>query len=159
MQAWRMRALLVAIIVLLPFEGEILYSSWPYLPWIGRAFAGLFIVCCACVAVRLVAFTYLDIKIKAAQHRKEVLNSHLIDASGVVVLAQTDGTLAHLSAEHEASKRPLMLPPPQNVDHRSTPETVLELHSHGIGFKSIAESTGWTEYQVRKLCNAHDGKI
>ena len=79
MRAWRTRILLVAVIVALPFEGEILYSSWPYLPWIGRAFAGLFIVCCACCAVRFVAFTWFDIRIKAAQmqHLPNHLRRHV----------------------------------------------------------------------------------
>ncbi len=157
MQAWRMRALLVAIIVLLPFEVVLLVALWPYLDIVGKAFAGFLTTLCICGAVLAVAFSWNQVGIWTAKRRRAVLHSRLIDASGVVVLAQTDGTLAHLSAEHEAAK--LALPAPVRVpeDHRSTEETVLEYHKRGIGFKKIADSTGWTEYQVRKLCNNYDG--
>lgn len=158
MKAWRTRLILVGVIVALPFEALLLIALWPYLPILGKAATGLFVVCCVCLGVRFIAFTWLDIGIKLAHRRREELHSRVIDASGVVVLAADDGTYSHLSAEHEASKAPRMLqPPPPKEDHRSTPETVLEMHSHGVGFKSIAQSTGWTEYQVRKLCNTHDG--
>jgi len=108
--------------------------------------------------VRFVAFTWLDIRIKAAQHRKEVLHSRVIDASGVVVLASEDGSYSHLSAEHETAKRPLMLQSPPKEEKPDPAEdpvyiaTVKEMREHGITLRNIASSTGLSYYKVQKIC-------
>ncbi len=158
MQAWRTRIILVAVLVALPFEALLLIALWPYLPILGRAATALFVTGCVCLGVRFVAFTWLDIRIKAAHHHREELHSHVIDASGVVVLAQVDGTYAHLSAEHEASKRPLMLAPPPKEEKADPAEdpvniaTVKTMLENGLTLRTIVQSTGLSYYKVQKMC-------
>src|SRR6266496_3474628 len=111
MHAWRMRILLVAIIVLLPFEILLLVALWPYLGIIGESFAGLFITCCVCGAIYAVALTRHHIALQVITLRHADLRARVIDANGVVVLEQEDGSYRHLSAEQESAK--LALPAPQ----------------------------------------------
>ncbi|SRR6266567_441630 len=158
MRAWRSRILIVAIIVLLPFEALLVISLWPYLGIMGKAAIGLFVVACVCLSSYGVALTWHGIGILAARKRRANLHSRLIEASGVVVLAQVDGTLAHLSAEHEASKRPLMLAPPpkeEKADPADDPvniATVKTMYENGLTLRTIVQSTGLSYYKVQKLC-------
>ena len=147
MDTWKSRILILTIVVLLPLEIALLYGLWPYLPIVGKAIAGTAVVACICASVTMIAWTW-----------RRIRAPYVIAEHGVVVMLMRDGRYHHLSAEHEEAKRPLMLPAPAKEDHRSEEDTVLELHNKGISFKTIATSTGWTEYAVRKLCNTHDGK-
>jgi len=50
-------------------------------------------------------------------------------------------------------------PPPAKIDPRSEKDVVLEFHMANMGHKKIAEATGWTEYQVRQVCDEFDKKF
>ncbi len=164
MRAWRSRIILLVAIVLLPLEGVLLFSMWPYLSLVGQAIAGLFITCCVCGAVYAVALTRHHIALQVIMLRHADLRSRTIDANGVVVLEQEDGSYRHLSAEHEQAK--LQLPAPvviteekPTIDRSQEERDILDLHTHGSGFKAIAQAYKdagnpyWTEYRVRQVCN------
>lgn len=77
------------------------------------------------------------------------------------VVSHYDGEeWTHLSSIHEQGKvtPQLQISPPEHEPLPSEAFVVLDMHRQGIGFKAIAESTQWTEYAVRKLCNQADGK-
>ena len=162
MRAWRSRILLVAIVVLLPFELILIVSLWPYLPWVGKAFAGLLTTLCICGAVLAVAFSWNQVGIWAARRRRMELHSRLIDTSGVVVLAQEDGTYAHLSAQHESAK--LALPAPVQGSEEPAPSEpdhwrILELAGKGMALRDIATATGTSYYHVQRITSNWKKKI
>ncbi len=80
MRAWRSRIILLVAIVLLPLEGVLLFSMWPYLSLVGQAIAGLFITCCVCGAVYAVALTRHHIALQVIMLRHADLRSRTIDA-------------------------------------------------------------------------------
>jgi hypothetical protein len=79
---------------------------------------------------------------------------------GEVVASHDGADWTHLSSIHEQGKVMPLLPMKAESKEPLPSESwvVLDMHKQGIGFKSIAESTQWTEYAVRKLCNQVDGK-
>ena len=143
--------------------GTILFVAlWPYLDILGKLLIGFLAVLIGCATFLLVAWTYHRFALMML-HR----HNHVIAVDGVVVLIR-DGEVTHLSAQQAEAGRPLMLPPPVKVtEEKASPDRsqqeadILELHSHGSSFKSIAQAykdagdTYWTEYRVRQLCNAH----
>ncbi len=75
----------------------------------------------------------------------------------IVVLTPTGGHI-HLSAEHEASKRPLMLPAPQGVPVKVTEEKptageleVLTLLSKGESQRKVADACGISQTKVSEI--------
>ncbi len=95
MQKSKRVAILATVLLLLPLELLILFGMWPYLPLVGKAFAGMLVTFCVCGAVYVVAFTW-----------KHITAPRLIVADGVVVWVTRKGEYKHLSAEHEAAKLP-----------------------------------------------------
>ncbi len=160
----RSRLLILALIILLPLEIVLIVALLPNLPLIGQAVAGLLITCCVCGAIYVVALTRHHIALQTVLLRHADLRSRTIDANGVVVLEQEDGSYRHLSAEHEQAK--LQLPAPvviteekPTIDRSQEERDILDLHAHGSGFKAIAQAYKdagnpyWTEYRVRQVCN------
>src|SRR6266516_6297063 len=111
MHVWRSRLLILTILLALPFEIMLIVALLPNLPLIGQDVAGLLITCCVCGAIYVVALTRHHIALQTVMLRHADLRSRTIDANGVVVLEQEDGSYRHLSAEHEQAK--LQLPAPR----------------------------------------------
>ncbi len=95
MQKSKRVAVMATVLLLLPLELLILVGMWPYLPLVGKAFAGMLITFCVCGAVYVVAITW-----------QRITAPRLIVADGVVVWVTRKGEYKHLSAEHEAAKLP-----------------------------------------------------
>ncbi len=150
MRAWRSRIILLAAIVLLPLEGVLLWSMWPYLSLVGQAIAGLFITCCVCGAIYAVALTRHHIALQVIMLRHADLRSRTIDANGVVVVEQEDGSYRHLSAEHEAAK---LLP--AQASTISITEAKAEAYSPGdLEILSLV-SQGQSQADVAKACSTN----
>src|SRR6266567_4775330 len=155
MRAWRSRIILLVAIVLLPLEGVLLFSMWPYLSLVGQAIAGLFITCCVCGAIYAVALTRHHIALQVIMLRHADLRSRTIDANGVVVVEQEDGSYRLLSAEHEAAK---LLPAPRvtvsEVD-QGKPSAgeleVLTLLSRGESQRKVADACGISQTKVSEI--------
>ncbi len=143
----------MALIVLLPFEILLLVALWPYLGIIGESFAGLFITCCVCGAIYAVALTRHHIALQSVLLRHADLRSRVIDANGVVVLEQEDGSYRHLSAEQESAK--LALPAPQMTvtEEKIPPDElqILTLASQKVAYRKIAELCGTNPSRVQKV--------
>src|SRR6266567_351385 len=143
MRAWRSRFMLLAAIVLLPLEGVLLWSMWPYLPIVGQAIAGLFVTCCFCGALYVAGITW------------QRLNRPQIIVEGEVVVMLTKTGHIHLSAEHEASKRPLSLPSPSAQVTEVKPTAgeleVLTLLSRGESQRKVADACGISQTKVSEI--------
>ena len=94
------------------------------------------------------------------QMRANKLLARTIVSGEIVSYLDDEDEWTHLSAIHEQAK--IMPQLPMKAESKeplpSEASVILEMHRQGIGFKTIAESTMWTEYAVRKLCNQIDGK-
>ncbi len=141
------RMFLALIILLFPFEIAMLIGLWPYLPIVGQAIAGLFVTCCFCGALYVAGITWQRL------HRPQII----VEGDVVVLLTPTGGHI-HLSAEHEASKRPLMLPAPQGVPVKVTEEKptageleVLTLLSKGESQRKVADACGISQTKVSEI--------
>ena len=146
MQAWRMRALLVAIIVLLPFEVVLLVALWPYLPIVGKAIAGLLVTCCVCGAVYVVTITWQRIRAP-----------RVIVAEGVVVMLARDGSYHHLSAQHEAAKllpAPVIVTEERRDDENVERSKILNLRAKGRSLREIERELDIPYNRVQKICSA-----
>ncbi len=80
MQKSKRVAILATVLLLLPLELLILVGMWPYLPLVGKAFAGMLITFCVCGAVYAVALTY-----------QRITAPRLIVERDVVVMLSHDG--------------------------------------------------------------------
>src|SRR5260221_4705736 len=150
MQKSKRVAILATVLLLLPLEILILIGMWPYLPLVGKAFAGMLITFCVCGAVYAVALTW-----------QRITAPRLIVERDVVVMLSHDG-YKHLSAEHEAAK--LALPAPvtvteerqlsavdQDIIDRSR---VLTAHfEQGKGMHAIEKELSIPYNKVRDWCN------
>ena len=149
------RLLVAAMILLLPFEIAILVGLWPFLPLVGKAFAGMLVTCCVCGAVYVVALTW-----------QRITAPRLIVEGEVVVMLLRDGQHKHLSAEHEAAK----LLPQARTDVTEIPNVlsaedkelierskVLALrYEQGMGMHAIEKELGIPYNKVRDWCNTAD---
>ncbi len=140
MQKSKRVAILATVILLLPLELLILFGMWPYLPLVGKAFAGMLITFCVCGAVYVVALTY-----------QRITAPRLIVERDVVVMLARDG-YRHLSAEHEAAKLPpLQLPAP------AVQVTEVDQVAYSPGDLEILAmvSQGKSQEVVAKACNTN----
>lgn len=157
------RDMLLAFCVGLPTLALALYliiSTLPYMSIIGKAVTAFLVIILGCGAVLVITETIYRVGSRRAKLRHEKLHSRVIAVEGVVVLEQTDGTYAHLSAEQEAAKVKL-LPAPLEKEAKLDPAedpvniaTVKEMLDHGCTLRTIAQSTGLTYYKVQKMCEA-----
>ncbi len=146
---------MATVILLLPIEILILVGMWPYLPLVGKAFAGMLITFCVCGAVYAVALTY-----------QRITAPRLIVERDVVVMLSHDGYI-HLSAEHEAAKLPpLQLTGPKVEVTEAAPGEVepdhwriLELAGKGMALRDIALACNTTYYKVQKITSAWNEKM
>jgi len=128
---------------------------WPYLPLVGKAFAGMLITFCVCGAVYAVALTW-----------QRITAPRLIVERDVVVMLARDG-YRHLSAEHEAAKLPpLQLAGPKVEVTEAAPGEVepdhwriLELAGKGMALRDIALACNTTYYKVQKITSAWNEKM
>jgi hypothetical protein len=148
-----MRILLLALIVALPFEILLLISLWPYLGIVGEALAGLLITCCVCGAIYAVALTRHHIALQTVLLRHADLRSRVIDANGLVVLEQEDGSYRHLSAEQESAKLALPARVLTVTDEKPPPDElqILTLASQKVPYRKIAELCGTNQSRVQKV--------
>ncbi len=155
MQKSKRVAILATVLLLLPLELLILFGMWPYLPLVGKAFAGMLITFCVCGAVYVVALTY-----------QRITAPRLIVERDVVVMLARDGYI-HLSAEHEAAKLPpLQLAGPKVEVTEAVPGEVepdhwriLELAGKGMALRDIALACNTTYYKVQKITSAWNEKM
>ncbi len=155
MQKSKRVAVMATVILLLPIEILILVGMWPYLPLVGKAFAGMLITFCVCGAVYAVALTY-----------QRITAPRLIVERDVVVMLSHDGYI-HLSAEHEAAKLPpLQLTGPKVEVTEAAPGEVepdhwriLELAGKGMALRDIALACNTTYYKVQKITSAWNEKM
>ncbi|SRR6266446_5855452 len=150
--------ILVVAIPLITLGIICLMSVIAYLHIIGELIVAVMILSSAMGIYWLAAEVHHRVSMRAIERRDRV-----IAVEGVVALIR-DGEVTHLSAMHEEARRPLMLPAPVKVteekgggEHDYT-DQILELHSHGVTIRHIAESLGVTKYQVEKTINAHRDK-
>ncbi len=155
MHVWRSRILILTILLALPFEIMLIIALLPNLPLIGQAVAGLFITCCVCGAIYVVALTRHHIALQAIKLRHADLRSRTIDANGVVVLEQEDGSYRHLSAEHEQAK--LLAAPRVTVSEMDQGKPtageleVLTLLSKGESQRKVADACGISQTKVSEI--------
>ncbi len=155
MQKSKRVAILATVLLLLPLELLILVGMWPYLPLVGKAFAGMLITFCVCGAVYAVALTW-----------QRITAPRLIVERDVVVMLARDG-YRHLSAEHEAAKLPpLQLAGPKVEVTEAAPGEVepdhwriLELAGKGMALRDIALACNTTYYKVQKITSAWNEKM
>src|SRR6266702_1453833 len=141
------RVAILATVLLLPLELLILFGMWPYLPLVGKAFAGMLVTFCVCGAVYAVALTY-----------QRITAPRLIVERDVVVMLSHDG-YRHLSAEHEAAKLPpLQLAGPAvqvtEVDQGAYSPSDLEILamvSQGKSQEVVAKACGTNQTYVSRL--------
>jgi len=150
-----MRALLLAVILCLPFEIELIVALWPYLPWVGKAFAGLIMTLCICGAVLSVAYVWNVISMWFSRR-------HFVEVGGLVFHREEDGMVRHLSAEQERAK--LLSAPVQVTELPASLSAkdqeiidrskVLAAHfEQGKGMHAIEKELGIPYNQVRDWCN------
>ena len=155
MQKSKRVAVMATVLLLLPLELLILFGMWPYLPLVGKAFAGMLITFCVCGAVYAVALTW-----------QRITAPRLIVERDVVVMLARDG-YRHLSAEHEAAKLPpLQLAGPKVEVTEAAPGEVepdhwriLELAGKGMALRDIALACNTTYYKVQKITSAWNEKM
>ena len=148
MQKSKRVAILATVILLLPRELLILFGMWPYLPLVGKAFAGMLVTFCVCGAVYVVAFTW-----------KHITAPRLIVADGVVVWVTRKGEYKHLSAEHEAAKLPLLQLPASSVHiieekaegYSPGDLEILAMVSQGKSQEVVAKACGTNQTYVSRL--------
>ncbi len=140
MQKSKRVAVMATVLLLLPLELLILFGMWPYLPLVGKAFAGMLITFCVCGAVYAVALTY-----------QRITAPRLIVERDVVVMLSHDG-YKHLSAEHEAAKLPLLQLPAPAVQ-----VTEVDQVAYSPGDLEILAmvSQGKSQEVVAKACNTN----
>jgi hypothetical protein len=151
MQRLFLITLAVVVILATGFCVLIIVSLIPFFHVIGFAATAVVFVLLACIATLMVSFTLSRIGIW--RHRARTI------VAGEIVAYIQDGQIIHLSAEHEKAKVPLPAPvkelPPPSKKPEVDDETVLDLYNkHGVSLHSIAESTGISYHQVRKIVNA-----
>ncbi len=147
MQKSKRVAVMATVLLLLPLELLILFGMWPYLPLVGKAFAGMLITFCVCGAVYAVALTY-----------QRITAPRLIVERDVVVMLSHDG-YKHLSAEHEAAKLPLLqLPAPavqvtevDQVAYSPGDLEILAMVSQGKSQEVVAKACGTNQTYVSRL--------
>ncbi len=148
MQKSKRVAILATVLLLLPLELLILVGMWPYLPLVGKAFAGMLVTFCVCGAVYAVALTY-----------QRITAPRLIVADGVVVWVTRKGEYKHLSAEHEAAKLPLLqLPAPavqvtevDQVAYSPGDLEILAMVSQGKSQEAVAKACSTNQTYVSRL--------
>src|SRR6266699_769024 len=141
------RVAILATVLLLPLELLILFGMWPYLPLVGKAFAGMLVTFCVCGAVYAVALTY-----------QRITAPRLIVERDVVVMLSHDG-YRHLSAEHEAAKLPpLQLTGPKvevtevdQVAYSPGDLEILAMVSQGKSQEVVAKACGTNQTYVSRL--------
>lgn len=138
-----------AVIWMIERNGSLL-SILVVLSFIG-IFAGATIVG-VCFIVAHVSSTIQQV------HTNKILAQVVV--AGEVVAYRNGDEWDHLSAAHEQAKVMPQLPMKAESQEPLPSEAwvIIDMHRQGIGFKTIAETTKWTEYAVRKLCNQIDGK-
>jgi len=147
MQKSKRVAVMATVLLLLPLELLILFGMWPYLPLVGKAFAGMLITFCVCGAVYAVALTY-----------QRITAPRLIVERDVVVMLSHDG-YKHLSAEHEAAKLPLLqLPAPavqvtevDQVAYSPGDLEILAMVSQGKSQEAVAKACSTNQTYVSRL--------
>ena len=147
MQKSKRVAVMATVLLLLPLELLILFGMWPYLPLVGKAFAGMLITFCVCGAVYAVALTY-----------QRITAPRLIVERDVVVMLSHDG-YRHLSAEHEAAKLPpLQLAGPavqvtevDQVAYSPSDLEILAMVSQGKSQEVVAKACGTNQTYVSRL--------
>src|SRR6266568_1454853 len=141
MQKSKRVAILATVLLLLPLEILILVGMWPYLPLVGKAFAGMLVTFCVCGAVYAVALTW-----------QRITAPRLIVADGVVVWVTRKGEYKHLSAEHEAAKLP-----PLQLAGPSVNITEEKAEGYSPGDLEILAmvSQGKSQEAVAKACNTN----
>ncbi len=147
MQKSKRVAILATVLLLLPLEILILVGMLPYLPLVGKAFAGMLITFCVCGAVYAVALTY-----------QRITAPRLIVERDVVVMLSHDG-YKHLSAEHEAAKLPLLqLPAPavqvtevDQVAYSPGDLEILAMVSQGKSQEAVAKACSTNQTYVSRL--------
>ena len=147
MQKSKRVAILATVLLLLPLELLILVGMWPYLPLVGKAFAGMLVTFCVCGAVYAVALTY-----------QRITAPRLIVERDVVVMLSHDG-YRHLSAEHEAAKLPpLQLAGPavqvtevDQVAYSPSDLEILAMVSQGKSQEVVAKACGTNQTYVSRL--------
>ena len=165
MRAWRSRLVLLVGIGLLPLEITFIVSLWPYLGLIGRMITGLVAVACFCLAAYGVAHVVFFILEKLALLAATRRRAKVVEAAGLAILEQADGTYRHLSAEHEAAK---LLPAPRvQVSEESAPVgedgidhwRILELAGKGMDLRSVALACNTSYYHVQRITSTWKKKL
>lgn len=139
--------------------GLFLYVSLiPYFHPIGLAMAALVAIGIGCTALLLITFTISRIGIMISQQRRAAIHSRVIVAGNVVALPQSDGTLIHLSAMHEAAKIPMITAgkPRQEEEEEeeqqlSPDDVVVELWEKGLSLRTIEKATGRKYHEIQKI--------
>ncbi len=148
MQKSKRVAILATVLLLLPLELLLLFGMWPYLPLVGKAFAGMLVTFCVCGAVYIVAITW-----------QRITAPRLIVADGVVVWVTRKGEYKHLSAEHEAAKLPpLQLSAPavqvtevDQVAYSPGDLEILAMVSQGKSQEAVAKACSTNQTYVSRL--------
>ncbi len=133
----------------------VIVAILPYLPLLGQAVIGLCIICCVCLGVYAGSRLRHQMLMDAALLRRAELHASVIDVAGVVAYALEDGSIRHLSAEHEAAK---LLPAPRvtvsEVD-QGKPSAgeleVLTLLSRGESQRKVADACGISQTKVSEI--------
>ena len=139
----------VAIVPVTIFSLVLVYALWGFLFWIAVGALSLLVILFVYVVARLV----IDLKRRALHAR-------------FIPMLEHDGVFDAATSR----MYPLALPAPVVVSEEKAEEEpvarvrqaldVLEVHSHGVGIKSIAASykesgdTYWTEWRVRQVIEA-----
>lgn len=158
----RFHGLLLAVVIILSSTlGAIMFVAlWPYLDIVGKVAVGFLMVCFGCAGFLAVVATWHWVGIIAARRRREDLHSHLIAVDGVVVLTKSDGSFLHLSAEHEAAKRPLQIAAPVTIKEMSEQESdaddlkILSMAEQGVSGRQIEKQLGLSHHKVTTTINA-----
>ncbi len=141
--------IIVAIVPVTLFSLVLVYALWSFLFWIALGALSLLVILFVYVVARLV----IDLKRRALHAR-------------FIPMLEHDGVFDAATSR----MYPLALPAPVVVTEEKADEEpvarvrqaldVLEVHSHGVGIKSIAASykdsgdTYWTEWRVRQVIEA-----
>ncbi len=126
--------------------GILLYCLLPYLKIISLILAGIVLLGIVLILLLCISFTFTRMSIWNSERKRHKLNCKVIAYGDVVAYPTGKHTFVHLSAIHGAAKYkgPKELPPPDEG-------AVMELYNMGLTIKHIAEQTGRSQYQVKKI--------
>ncbi|SRR6266487_738571 len=138
--------IVIAIVPVSIFSGLAAIALWPFLTWIAY---GLLAVLSGCILF-LAVLAVIEVR-RRWLHAPYI---HVDEQNGMF-----DTSTGRMF--------PLQLPPPLITEEKEEPVDrikqaldVLEVHSHGVGIRSIAQSykdagdTYWTEWRIRQLVQA-----